>query len=165
VTVEHYYDNFKTVVASAPRDGYTPYWLGREFTANSLMFRGPYVDDFTDVLGGGAQFHYDATVPGVGPVDLMILVFSERAWVQSPLNRPPTPGARQTAVVVGTHAGQLTTFPGPAGMPEGLLLELRLDTTTVLAIVPASFPLPNPNPLIDEQTFLDVMQNLRPYPQ
>jgi len=50
-------------------------------------------------------------------------------------------------------------------MAEALSLQMQLGATTLLAIVPASFPLPNPNPLIDEATFLAVMQNLRPYPQ
>ena len=56
-TDEHYFENFKTAIASADTDGYTPYWLGRGFTAGGLTFAGPYVGDLTveKVQGGVAS--------------------------------------------------------------------------------------------------------------
>ena len=172
VTEEHFFDNFKTVVASAEQDGYTPYWLGRGFQAGGLEFRGPFAGDIgfsTGITGGGAQFAYYATFdPSRFAGDLTLILFSEHAWAQSPQNRPPPPGAAQRAVTVGGNTGTLTTASDPAGMPGGMILQLQLGATTILAVVPHLVPRtpgPDPSPLADEATFLAVMQNLRPYPQ
>jgi len=34
--------------------GLPVYWLGREFTVDGLLFRGPYVAEFGDEVEGGA---------------------------------------------------------------------------------------------------------------
>ena len=170
VTEDHFFDNFKTVVATADKDGYTPYWLGRGFQAGGLEFRGPFAGDIgfsTGITGGGAQFDYYATlVPGHGAVTLSISLYSPQAWAQSPRNHPAPPGASQGAVTVGIHGGQLVTVRDSIGVAR--YLEVQLGATVLFAIVNQSIPQtpgPDPNPLADEATFLAVMQNLRPYPQ
>ncbi len=68
ITIEHFFDNFKRVVATADKDGYTPYWLGREFTAGGFTFHGPYVSDLpgAKVEGGGVDMDYSADTPRGG---------------------------------------------------------------------------------------------------
>jgi hypothetical protein len=159
------FDNFKTVVPTAPGDGYTPYWLGREFEAGGQQFRGPYTSAIElKVPGGGVSTDYDAEKG-----TLTITSYSQAAWAQSPLNKSPLPQAAITApVTAGAHAGKLIRVP-LRGRPNLLEVVFDLGETVVVAttFVDASHPnaTPNPNPLVDEATLLAVLAQMPPYPQ
>ncbi len=167
---ESVFNNFKTVVASADRDGYTPYWLGREFTAGGLVFQGPVTSDLPgQVAGGGVRMEYNADLAlrgSSGAVGLEVVVYSPAAWEK---DRGRVDASATKFVRVAGQDAKLSAIAGGTRPVEELVLQLKFGDTTVIAIAGAGGPLvpggPDANPLIDEATFLAVMQNLRPYPQ
>ncbi len=78
-------------------------------------------------------------------------------------------GAMLKSTVVQGVPGQLHVIPAGTRPINALRLRVHLGQTWVLAEAGASGAAtpggPDANPLIDEQTFLSVMQQLRPYPQ
>jgi hypothetical protein len=160
--------NFQTAVAHAPQDGYTVYWLGREFQAGGLTFTGPDVADFgTEVSGGGLEMSYNTSRGG-----LNLTLYSPAAWqTRTESVRTPANAIRKQVVVLGTTAS-LFVIPGGAGTDRPvneLQLNVNLGGTWVRALAGSGGPItpggPDTNPLVDEQTFLNVLQNLRPYLQ
>lgn len=168
VPENHFYNNYRTSVASSGQDAYIPYWLGQEFNAGGLSFRGPFADDFgSTVPGGGVRFHYKATLPpGTGAVDLAITLFSERAWDLAK-SRYDVPGEEH--VLIAGHSASLSSSSAGDRPVNVLGVTLHVDGTTVVAEAHSGGAAtpggPDVNPLVDEQTFLSVLQNLRPYPQ
>lgn len=167
---ESVFSDFKTVVASADRDGYTPYWLGREFTAGGLVFQGPITSDLPgQVAGGGVRMEYNADLAlrgSAGVVGLEVTVYSPAAWEKA---RSTQDGSATKYVrVAGQEAKLFLIAAGTRPVAQARLL-LVFGNTTVLAIAGSGGPEaaggPDVNPLIDETAFLAVMQNLRPYPQ
>jgi hypothetical protein len=160
------YKNFQTAVAKAPQDGYAAYWLGRKFRAGGLTFTGPDVADFgTEVTGGGVQMSYNANAGG----GLVITLYSDAAWQQGGGTRPLPKNTMTKNVTIKGIAGELFLVPAGTRPVNDVRLNLRLGNTMVEAIAQAGGSAtsggPDANPLIDEQTFLSVMQQLRPYPQ
>ncbi len=140
-----------------------------------LAFTGPSTGDFgEEVDGGGARFTYDATLlPGRGSVGLQINLYSSGAWdrvkgAQDVQGVASSPGVTITDVTIAGHAGRILESHDRLGTLEEIRLIVQLVDTTVLAIAGHTYsatPAPDANPLTDKQTFLAVMQNLRPYPQ
>ena len=97
-------------------------------------------------------------------------MYSPTAWVrdgQRILN-PSDPTTRRTVTVAGQQGELLSLQAG--GLPVNqLVLVIQMGDTVVVARATAGRPAPpggpGLNPLVDEQAFLAVMQNLRPYPQ
>jgi hypothetical protein len=80
------------------------------------------------------------------------------------------PGTTSTDVDVNGHPAQLVKIPLRDTPVNVLILVIDLGDTVVFADTGATNPAtpgaPNPNPLIaDPDRFIEVMQNLRPYPQ
>jgi len=164
--------NFQTAVARAPQDGYTVYWLGNEFQAGGHTFTGPSVPDpsIAEVQGGGVVIDYDTHFAG-GGAGLTLTLYSERAWAASPFStetRLPR-GAVVRQVTVAGLSGVLRLVPEQYTRTYTITLRLDArDGTVVLASTSPGIgrtPGTDLNPLTNEQTFLSVMQNLRPYPQ
>jgi hypothetical protein len=159
-------DNFKTVVATAPRDGYTPYWLGQEFEAGGQQFRGPFTSVIGhEVPGGGVSTDYDA----LSGMSLTITSYSPAAWAQSSVRTSALQqGATSAPVTSGAHDAELLRIPFH-GRLLGLTVVFHLGETVVVAATSADGShldaTPNPNPLVDEPTLLSVLTQLRPYPQ
>lgn len=156
------YDNFRTVVATAPGDGYTPYWLGRQFEAGGQQFRGPFTSVIGhEVPGYGVSTDYDS----ITGTFVTITSYSPTAWNE---NKARTPiGSSSRAVTVAAHDALLTTTVEQQSV-AAQRLDVQMGQTHVVAVTYALQPLTpagNANPLVDEQTFLSVMQQLRPYPQ
>jgi hypothetical protein len=166
------YDRFVAAAASAPSDGYAPYWLGREFRAGGLTFRGPGVGGIgDDVEGGGLEANYSAEVLKDSYVELQLVMYSPKAWslaIVRVLNQPEPRRRRKTAQVRGENA-ELLIVPAGTRPINALVLIVSFGDTTIQAIASSGGPAtpggPDLNPLIDEATFLSVLQNLRPYPQ
>ena len=164
------YDQFVTRVASAQRDGYTAYWLGRSFPAANVTFTGPTAgsSSASDVRGGGLDMTYAAEVVKNGSVELQLVEYSPTAWdlVKRELTLVPA-DARHRLLTVHGQSTELWTLD-PGSRPT-LRLVLVFGDTHVFIAASAGGSLepggPDLNPLVDEQTFLDVVQNLRPYPQ
>jgi hypothetical protein len=163
------YDQFKTAVATASQDGYTPYWLGTSFKAGGLEFQGPFTAVIAhEVSGGGVSTDYDADAPGGGIASVNITSYSPGAWsrVSAAFKTEPA-----SAVRVAGHDARYSTSSIPSRPVLEVSVTIQFGATTVVAYVnslgSAHAPTPGPdlNPLIDEQTLLSVLQHLRPYPQ
>jgi len=166
------YKSFLTAVAKAPDDGYSVYWLGREFQAGGLTFKGPEVGDFGDeVVGGGVGFDYEARLPDKGGVSLRVTLYSPAAWEQITDRRSRGVQPRlevEHTEVAGRSAELKTNFYSP-GVAGARILMVDMSGTVVEATtgsyVAATPGGQQPNSLMDAQTFLGVMQNLRLYPE
>jgi len=163
------FKNFQTAVASDRN--YDIYWLGREFEAGSLLYKGPDVSDFADdVEGGGLGMHYVAQFGEFCCLDLHLVLYSQQAWKQIEEKRAagPSPRFEPKTVQVAGRTAELRTNHRATGAVSSLILTIDFGDTLVEAltgsVVPAT-PGPEPNPLIDEATFLAVMEKLRPYPE
>jgi hypothetical protein len=82
------------------------------------------------------------------------------------------PGAAQVTqrpVTVGGHPATLLEKSIPARPVNSVEIIITVGDTTALLVAGSGGPAtpggPDVNPLLDEQTFLNVLQNLRPYPQ
>jgi hypothetical protein len=165
---EQDYQRFLDAVKRAPQEGWTPYWLGRSFTAGGETFEGPGVGGIGGTIeGGGINLWYVSTN---SPVNLRAYVFSPAAWTAATAhnaNGAPR-GAESRTVTVASHSGTLYV----SRYRNGEVLQLRLDVQigdTTISFRAGREPDVNTNlnlnPLTDEATFLGVLQNLRPYPQ
>jgi len=167
------YKSFLTAVAKAPDDGYSVYWLGREFQAGGLTFKGPSADDSRISAfsgGGGVEFGYGSHIDGLGGVSLDIYLYSPNAWAGVKDSQLPAHEARrgQDLTIAGARAQMFALADGTRPVNQRRLY-VMLKGTMVVVIAASGGPAtpggPDVNPLIDEQTFLSVVRNLRPYPQ
>lgn len=159
------YKNFLTAASRASSDGYTMYWLGRSFSAGGLTFEGPGVPDFGgEEAGGGVAMSYSAQGGAAG---LNIGVLSAAAWGRRA--EAPVPGSKAKTVMVLGRPAELQSAPAGTRPVNALTLIMSLGDTHVVAVAHAIGPVtpggPDANPLIDEATFLSVLEQLRPYPQ
>lgn len=159
---------FQTAIA-LPNRTYRVYWLGNTFTASGLVLRGPLIGGFEAPVDDAVRIDYNS-VPPVASLSITLMSSTHWATVRDRVLRqgPDHPTIRQLTVASATAT--LYTTPGGPGRPVGALtLIIPLGDTVVYAStnsVGAATPGgPEANPLIDEATFLAVMQKLRPYPQ
>lgn len=164
--------NFKTVAARAPSQGWTAYWLGRDFTVEATTFTGPSVGDFDSQLtGGGATVTYDAlpgeTQPGGGT--LTLAEYSSSAWAKARVLQGPPAGVPVRDVPVAGAHGQLILLAAGTRPFDEARVYVQLGDTMVMAVASSggsSTPGgPDINPLVDPDKLLSVLQHLRPYPQ
>jgi hypothetical protein len=166
------YDNFLTAATAAPADGYTIWWLGREFTAGGATFTGPAVADIGGRLdaGGVSMSYYPQAPLRTGSLDVSL--YSRDGWSKAEamgVNRLSR-GATSRSVSVAGHQAILTVTPFPPAPSTTGHLSLTVDlgdTVALASVGRASLGrgTPDTNPLLDEATFLSVMQHLRPYPE
>jgi hypothetical protein len=113
--------------------------------------------------------NYDSTV-GAG---IQLSLYSPAGWAprrDRTLNPDPRAATitKKSISVLGRDATLISAAVGERPI-NGLVVVVELgDTTIVVATAAGGNPTPGGpelNPLIDENTFLDVLQNLRPYPQ
>ena len=170
---ERFYGFFQRDAKIMEGMGLPVYWLGREFTAGGLTYRGPYAPEFGgDVEDGYLWMGYE---PSSGTT-FEITVYSPAAW-QSAKDRILNP---QTLTTEGKVTQRVVTVKGrqaelisvPSGTrPVGYLrLVLDLDqvvvTATARALGPVSPGGPDRTVFINNPDLLvEVMQDLRPYPE
>jgi hypothetical protein len=149
------------------------YWLGREFTAGGVTYRGPYAPEFGgDVEDGRLWMGYEPT----SGTTLEIAVYSPAAWqlARDRILNPQTLSTegkvtRRTVTVKGRQA-QMLAVPQVTRPVGYLRLVLDLDqvvvTTTASALGPVSPGGPDRTVFINNPDLLvQVMQDLRPYPE
>jgi len=169
---EQAYGYFLRDVATVEAMGLPVYWLGREFTVDGLGFRGPYGGGFGgEVEGGGIYMTY--LLEGANS-SLDLTVYSREAWelVKDRMMNPRLPGIERRTVSVAGRDGELLFQYAGAG-PRLNALWLVLDLGDVVAVAEAHSVIgsavqgsPELNPLIKNPDLLvQVMQDLRPYPQ
>ncbi len=167
---QHFYGNFQTAVASVPDKQYQVYWLGREFRAGSLTFRGPEIPDFGAAANRDSMYVSYGARLSRGGVGLELSLLSPVGWESARGSYGSTPpGATSRQIMVAGSPATIIVIPAGTRPVNELRLIVHFRTTTVLVIATAGGAAtpggPDVNPLIDEETFLSVMQQLRPYPQ
>jgi len=152
--------------------GLPVYWLGREFTVDGLVFRGPEVAKFgAEVEGGGIHMDYLASVDG-GNTGMELTIYSRDAWglVEDSMMNPGLPGVTRRAVTVGGREGELLFLPLDTRPLNVLRLVLDFGDVVVVAVARAGGAVypggPDYSPFINNPDLLpQVMEDLRPYPQ
>jgi hypothetical protein len=171
------YDYFLRDAAAMEDLGLPVYWLGREFNAGGLAFQGPYGVGFGgEVEGGGIFMQYiswlDGT-PGEGSsTGLRMTVYSRGAWdIVKDGASADAPGVTHRVVRVGDLDAEMV-LQGDAARPlNAISVVLDLDDVVVVArtnsiIAPAVRGGGELNPFINNpDLFVQVMQDLRPYPE
>ena len=159
------YQDFQTAVAGVPRRDFQLYWLGPRFAAaEDEFYVGFALGDQNDARS--ISLYYKPNGPGIS---LDLSQFSAVAWptAQAGLiaNSPPS---TVTPVTVNGHSASLIHVP-LSGRPNLVRVQINMGDAVVVAStgVDASHrdATPNPNPLVDEATLLEVLSHLRPYPQ
>jgi hypothetical protein len=180
---ERFYGYFLRDAKAMEDMGLPVYWLGREFTAGALTFQGPYGLEFGgEVEGGGIFMRYVSWLDGtpfVGTnIGLEMTVYSPDAWelAKSRILNPQLLSnegevTRQTVTVKGREA-ELISVPSANRPINSISLIVDLDTVVVVAGAASvlssdvrggtselSIFIKNPD------LFVQVMQDLRPYPE
>jgi hypothetical protein len=172
-------ENFIRAAATVEAMGLPVYWLGREFTAGDMRFGGPYVASVgAEVSGGGVSARYLSWGEGEAEpydglnMDLQLTTYSRGAWaaVEERITNPQTPGTRRSTVsVLGDDA---VMFAAPTGTRPLNALWLVVDLDEVVMVAAANsggaiYPGGRDyNPFINDPDLLvQVMQDLRPYPE
>jgi hypothetical protein len=167
-TEEDDYQNFVRAIETADEVGYKPYWLGRNFTHEGITFFGPSMPDFGGEIVGGVGFTYDAPLDRGGG-DIEIILISDSAWADSGFSGSPRAAGTtvKTVTVVGVQATLLFIPAGTRPINQTALIMEIAGTHIVArahsggAVTPGG---PDSNPLIYEDAFLSVVEQLRPYP-
>jgi hypothetical protein len=164
--------NFQTAVADDGRN-YDVYWMGREFDVAGQTLRGPSVsspDQIGQIEGGGLSISYQADESRDEFASLDIRLYSTAAWalLQKSRSRGAQPRLDVKQEDIHGWSAELKTNYYRPGYVAARILVVDLGRSVIEvstgSVVPRT-PGPEPNPLIDEQTFLAAMQHLRPYPQ
>ncbi len=167
--------NFQRNVATAEAKGLPAYWLGRGFTAGDLTFDGPYGSGTgSDVESGEIDVDYVAWLEGTphqgATVSLFLTAYGRDAWsrVESQFTKPRA-GTEETVRVQGKQAQLLSQFSSDRPL-NALWLIVDLGDAVVVADAHSGGPAtpggPDVSPFINNPDLLvQVMQNLRPYPQ
>jgi len=169
--------------AKAMQDvGLPVYWLGREFNAAGLAFRGPYGAEFGgEVEGGGVFMGYVSWLDGTPfkgtNISLEITVYSPHAWelARERMANPSPQGiprqysvTRQKVKVMGREA-ELISVPSATRPVNGVMLILELDPVVVVATGASVLSADGASELSifvkDPDLLVQVMQDLRPYPE
>lgn len=150
--------------------GLPVYWLGTEFTAGDLVFKGPYGAELGE-LPGGISMDYLASVTG-GNTILQLAVYSRDAWERPShhVKDPSMPGVIRKPVMVGRHKAELVSVPLGTRPVNTLWLVLDLGDVTILGTALAGGLVspggPDYSPFINNPDLLvQVMEDLRPYPE
>jgi hypothetical protein len=154
-------------VATVEAMGLPVYWLGREFTVDGLVFRGPYGFEYgPEVEGAGIEMTYQAPLDG-GNVVFDLNVFSRDVWelTKERVLNPGLPGVTRDTVTVAGREAQLISVPLGTRPVNTLWLVLDLGDVVVLATAGAGAPDEPPNPLINPDNLTALMEDLRPYPE
>jgi hypothetical protein len=160
-------------VAKAQAMGVPVYWLGREFTAGGLVFRGPYTAEFGAEVPGGIQLTYLAPSQGAGQTSVDLSVQGRDAWelAKERITNPRTPGASRRSVTVLGKDAEMFSVPGGTRPLNALWLVLDLGDAVVVASVNSGGPIypggPDYSPFINNPDLLVqvIEENLRPYPE
>lgn len=164
------FDNFQAAVASDRH--YEVYWLGREFEVAGLVFRGPNVGEpgdpgYSDPRDSLTMFYLaDDDDKGRGG-SIELTLYSEEAWAALANRSTTVPNSTSEEVeLLGVNATLTTRVED--GIPYARWLTVRVGETVIRAVtsayvVPRGFT-EQPNPLMDEELFLAVMEEIVRYP-
>ena len=168
---------FLIPIAEAQEAGVKVYWLGEQFQAGSLTFRVGGANEFIDRSEGpGLEFSYSGDT-GRGHVSFRLESYSAQGVGTTPplggaaVLRERALAARGTtlqSVRVGNWDGDLFSIPSATRPVNHLWLFVDLGDTIVVGQAGSGGPgIPgeDANPLIQADLLIDLMAQLRPYPE
>jgi hypothetical protein len=165
---------FLTPVAAAQEAGLSVYWLGPSFEAGGVLFstrEAKFPEGIAGVPLQGLLARYSSQPEAAGFLDLQLLSRSDWDQVMEKVMNPSLPGVTRRAVTVGDREGELLFLPLDTRPLNILRLVLDLGDVVVVAqarSVTASAAAGGGelSPFIkDPDLFVQVMQDLRPYPE
>ena len=163
---------YRTPVAQAQAAGLPVYWLGPEFKAGGLSFdfiEGTFPQGIAGVRLNGLQLSYLAREGDSVRASLDVLSFSKDEWPAAEDGVIHPPGFPSSVVKNTTLRGARAMLVSiPLDTPAFASLRLIVDLEDVVVVAQTTSAIVGGrdiNPLVDEQTFLPVLENLRPHPQ
>ena len=166
---------FLTPVAAAEEAGLTVYWLGASFEAGGVLFSTREADFPEGIMGvplQGLEVDYSSGDQPGGVLELDLLSRADWDQVKDSMMNPRLPGVeRRTVSVAGRDGDLLSQYAGAGPRLNALWLVLDLGDVVVVtwansAIGSAVQGSPELSPFIKNPDLLvQVMQDLRPYPQ
>jgi hypothetical protein len=171
---ERFYEFFQRDAKVMQDMGLPVYWLGREFTAGGLTYRGPHAPEFGGNVEDGRLFM--GYKPSSG-TSLDITVYSPAAWqsAKDGILNPRTlttegKVTRRTVTVKGRQA-DLISVPSDSRPVNAISLIVELDPVVVAATAWSLGPVSPGGP--DRTVFINnpdllvqvIDDNLRPYPE
>jgi len=163
-----------TEAEAAKEAGLTVYWLGPSFEAGGVLFRmseAYFPEGFAGVPLQGLEVGYSSQPEPAGILYLQVLSKSDWDQVRDKAINARTPGTTQRAVSVAGRDADLFLQAAGSRPLNALWLILDLGDVIVLAhtnsgVAPAAQGGVELNPLIkNPDLFVQVMQDLRPYPE
>ena len=165
---------FLTPVSAARQAGLTVYWLGPSFEAGGILFstrEAKFPEGIAGVPLQGLLARYSSQPEPAGFLDLQLLSRSDWDQVMEKVMNPSLPGVTRRAVTVGGTQGELLFLPLDATPLN--ILRLVLDLGDVVVVAQARSVTASAaeggvelSPFIkDPDLLVQVMQDLRPYPQ
>ncbi|MEX2245693.1 MAG: hypothetical protein WEC75_03310 [Dehalococcoidia bacterium] len=173
-TVQLDRDAYLTPIAEAQANGLAAYWLGESFDAGNQTYS--YIAaEYPEGLGGvrvrGIELGYYTQDGAEWGLTLKTIPIGEWASVEEAVREPPGspgPSAAEQLALSGTSA-DLLIYSSPTRPVSGYVLVIETEQSAVVVTVPSGGSAtpggPDANPLIDYDTFLAVMEELRPYPE
>jgi hypothetical protein len=166
-TEEDDFQNFLRVVERADEERYTPYWLGKNPTLAGIVFYGPSMPDFETEINGRIDFSYDASMRDGGG-SLNVSLISGAIWDETGFSRPiRDPVVKTIDVEVLGASGKINVISAGARPINATRLTVQIGETHVVVTAQAGGQTApgqaDSNPLIYEDAFMSVIEELRPY--
>lgn len=165
-------------VATAEATNLPVYWLGQGFTAGNLAFYGPYGADLGESGEGEIGVNYIAPLDGTDNVvesantGLVLTTYSQTNWapVRDWLMTSKLRNSTRHQVRVGANDATMVVEGYSTRAVNAVYLVLQLDNVVVVADAHSGGPIspggPDYSPFVnDPDLLIQVMQDLRPYPQ
>ncbi|MEX2245692.1 MAG: hypothetical protein WEC75_03305 [Dehalococcoidia bacterium] len=168
---DHSYDNFQTAVARADEAGLQEvFWLGPELDVDGVVFdaiEGYFPHGVAGTSLDGAQLTYYRLEDSRGSLSITTLSPSDWQTVEDDVRNPAQPPVERKTVNVGTREAELISIHLDGAELTGLKLLIDYGQSVVIAQTGTAIAQGGRevNPLMDEATFLAVMEDLRPYPE
>jgi hypothetical protein len=162
---------YLTPVSEAVDAGLQPYWLGPSITAGSETYsyiEGEYPEGISGFQLNGIELVYGS---GSGMVVLDVRTIPTGEWPAAEAEvreRKRREVERQEISVAGLTAELVTHASGSRPISAYILIIETPEAAVVVSVPSGGSPTPggpDRNPLIDYETFLSVVENLRPYPE
>jgi hypothetical protein len=167
---EHDPERYKTAVARAERAGLQAYWLGPQLDVGGEPFNaieGIFPEGIAGVGVQGVQLAYLNLDEFRGRLDITTLSPADWAAARDAVRSPEQPPVTTIDTVVAGRQAELISIRLDGPDLTGLKLVIDYGDSFVIAETSALIVEggDNVNPLLDEATFLSVVENLRPYPE
>jgi hypothetical protein len=164
-------DAYLTPVAQARANGVQPYWLAQSFEAGGDTFsyiEGQYPEGISGVRAAGLKLDYFTADGELGAVTIQTFPTDEWLSAEAAVRARRGEADRSDVHVAGVTA-ELITYSSPTRPINAYKLIIETPDSGIVVSASSGGSVspgaPDVNPLIDYETFLSVMENLRPYPE